>query len=180
MPRKRLDWIILTVVVAVVGSIWIGMTAVKASALNTAGKPARAELGYIAPDFTLTSPAGDEVVLSKLKGKPIVLNFWATWCPPCRAETPALVAAHKQWGDEITIVGVDVLESPQLVTPFMSEYGIKYPIALDSAGEVAAAYRVISYPTTYFIDSSGTIVQIANGPVNEAFLQTQLANMVGR
>lgn len=180
MPRKRLDWIILTAVIAVIGSVWIGMTVVKASALNTEGKPARAELGYIAPDFTLNSPDGKPVALSDYKGKPIVLNFWATWCPPCRAETPAFVSAHRQWGDEIAIIGVDVMETPDLAPPFMNEFGIKYPIAVDPIGEVTVAYRVVSYPTTFFIDSSGTIVQIDTGPLNEALLQTRLADLVGR
>jgi thiol-disulfide isomerase/thioredoxin len=156
------------------------MTVVKASAMNTAGKPSRAELGYPAPEFTLTTPDGGEVVLSELKGKPIVLNFWATWCPPCRAETPAFVAAHKQWGDEVAIIGVDVLETPKMAPPFMAEFGIKYPIAVDGAGEVALAYRVVAYPTSYFIDSSGTIVEIDVGPLNEALLQTRLTELVGR
>ena len=180
MPRKRLDWIILTAVVAVIGSLWIGMTEVKASALNTAGKPVRAELGYNAPDFTLNGPDAQPVTLATHKGKPILLNFWATWCPPCRAETPAFVAIKQQWGDEISIIGVDSLEAPEMAPPFIAEFGITYPIALDVDGQVTAAYHVVSYPTTFFIDSKGTIVQIDVGPLNEALLQTRLADMVGR
>jgi len=180
MPRKRLDWIILTAVVAVIGSVWIGMTEVRASAFSTAGKPVRAALGYTAPDFTLNGPDGKPVTLASHKGKPIVLNFWATWCPPCRAETPAFVNINKQWGDEISIIGVDVQEPPNMSPPFISEFGIQYPIAVDVDGEVSAAYHVVSFPTTFFIDSNGTVSQIDVGPLNEALIQARLADLAGR
>ncbi len=180
MPRKRLDWIILTVVAVLLGSAWIGMTEVKASALNTADKPARAALGYPAPDFTLYSPSGQKVTLSTFHGKPIVVNFWATWCPPCRGETPYFVTAAQQWQGEVTIVGVDVRETPDMAPPFMAEFGIKYPIVLDVDGEVAGVYHIVSFPTTYFVDSKGTIVQIDNGPLTAALLQTRLADLAGR
>jgi len=180
MPRKRLDWIILTAVVAVIGSLWIGMTEVKAGALITAGKPSRPALGYLAPDFTLNGPDGKPVTLSGHKGRPILLNFWATWCPPCQEETPALVAANQQWGDTIAFIGVDSLEPPVMSPPFIAEFGIKYPIAVDEGGEVTAAYHVVSYPTTFFIDSSGTVVQIDVGPLDAASLQSRLAGLAGR
>ena len=180
MPRKRLDWFILTIVAVLLGSAWIGMTEVKASALSMAGKPERAALGYPAPDFTLYSPSGEKVTLSSFHGKPIVVNFWATWCPPCRGETPYFVTASQQWQGEVTIVGVDVRETPDLALPFMAEFGIKYTIALDVDGEVAAAYHIVSFPTTYFVDSQGMIVQIDNGPLSAALLQTRLADLAGR
>jgi peroxiredoxin len=170
----------MTLVAVLLGSAWIGMTTVKASALNTVGKPARAELGYPAPDFTLDSPTGGRVTLSDFKGKPVVLNFWATWCPPCRQETPAFVAAYRQWQGEIAIIGVNVQENAGLVLPFTSEYGVKYPIALDVDAEVARVYHVVSFPTTYFIDSQGVVTKIDTGPLNEALLQTRLADLAGR
>jgi thiol-disulfide isomerase/thioredoxin len=180
MPHKRLDWIILTLVVALLGSAWIGMTPVRASALSTGGKPARAELGYPAPDFTLLTPGGDKVTLSSFSGKPVLINFWATWCAPCRSEIPAFEAAHRQWKDDIRFLGVDLQEDSTVVLPFMSEFGMTYPVVLDTYAEVGRAYRVIALPTTFFINSQGVIVWIENGPLNEALLQTRLAELAGR
>jgi cytochrome c biogenesis protein CcmG, thiol:disulfide interchange protein DsbE len=133
-----------------------------------------------APRLVIHDLAGKVTSMDELKGKVVLVNFWATWCPPCRAETPAFVAAHKQWGDDVAIIGVDVMETPDMAPPFMNEFGITYPIAVDEIGEVTVAYRVVAYPTTFFIDSDGIIIQIDSGPLNEALLQTRLTDMIGR
>jgi len=180
LPRTRFDWIVITVVVALVGSLWVGMTRVRAGASDLSAGAPRPEVGHTAPDFTLPTPDGGEIRLSDLRGRPVVVNFWATWCPPCRYEVPALEQAHRELGGDAIILGVDVQESAATVQSFASEVGMTYPVVLDARAEVARAYRVRAYPTTYFIDSRGMITHVVTGPLNEPLLYTRLAELVGR
>ncbi|WP_040208953.1 TlpA disulfide reductase family protein [Neobacillus jeddahensis] len=114
------------------------------------------EIGAKAPDFELKTLTGETVKLSDLKGKKIMLNFWATWCPPCKAEMPEMEQFSKQLGDDTLILAVNI--DPQLdVQGFVDENKITFPILLDAEDKVNEAYQVISIPTTYFIDSKGII-----------------------
>jgi cytochrome c biogenesis protein CcmG/thiol:disulfide interchange protein DsbE len=179
MPQTRVSWLILTAVVAVLGAAWIGMTRVQASAPVAAGAPS-AQVGSEAPDFALQTVDGGTLALSDLHGTPVVVNFWATWCPPCRAEIPALEAAHRDLGGEVVVLGVDVGEGAGVVGDFVDEVGVTYPVALDADQGVARTYRVRAFPTTYFIDARGVIVDVHAGPLNEPLLYTKLTELVGR
>jgi peroxiredoxin len=113
-------------------------------------------IGAAAPDFQLKTLAGDTVKLSDLRGKKVMLNFWATWCPPCKAEMPEMEQFSKQIGDDTVILAVNI--DPQLdVQGFVNEYKITFPILLDAEDKVNEAYQVLSIPTTYFINSKGII-----------------------
>ncbi len=101
MPRRRFDWIILSIVVAVLGAAWVGVNRVEASAAGAAGGPPSAEIGRPAPDFALTTTGGETVHLSDYRGQAVVLNFWATWCPPCRAEIPGMQAASAAYAGSV-------------------------------------------------------------------------------
>jgi thiol-disulfide isomerase/thioredoxin len=179
MPRTRANWLILTAVVAALGAGWIGMTRVRAAAPITAGAPS-AEVGGEAPDFALETLDGDTLALSDLHGTPVVVNFWATWCPPCRAEIPALESAYRDLGGEVVVLGVDVGEGAGVVVDFVGEYGMTYPVVLDTSQDIARSYRVRAFPTTYFVDSHGIIVDVHTGPLNEPLLYTKITEMVGR
>lgn len=179
MPRTRSDWIVLTLVAAVLGAVWIATTRVDPSAPALALGEPLPEVGHPAPDFTLQAPGGGEVRLSDLRGKPVVVNFWATWCPPCRAEIPALEQAHRDFGGDVVILGVDVQESEATVEAFMGEFGMSYPVALDPNAAVARGYQVRAYPTTVFVDSRGVIRHIFTGPLNEPLLYTRLTELMG-
>ncbi|MCM3691264.1 redoxin domain-containing protein [Neobacillus niacini] len=123
------------------------------------------KVGAKAPDFELKTLAGDTVKLSDLKGKKVMLNFWATWCPPCKAEMPAMEEFHKQAGDEVVILAVNI--DPHLdVKAFVDENGITFPIPLDAEDTVNETYQVLSIPTTYFIDSKGNIGNKYIGAMN--------------
>lgn len=113
-------------------------------------------IGAKAPDFELKTLSGDTVKLSDLKGKKVMLNFWATWCPPCKAEMPEMEQFSKQIGDDTVILAVNI--DPQLdVKGFVNENKITFPVLLDAEDKVNETYQIISIPTTYFIDSNGII-----------------------
>lgn len=180
MPKTRLDWIIVTIIVAVLGSLWVGMTRVRAGEETLSDRPAAPQVGQLAPDFTLTSLDGEQITLSELEGKPVVLNFWATWCPPCRVEIPILEAVSQSFEGEAIILGIDVQESPGTVEAFVERFGMTYPVVLDQDGYVTKAYQVRAFPTTYFIDSRGVVTEVFTGPLNEPLLRTRLIELLGR
>ena len=111
----------------------------------------------LAPDFELETVDGDLVRLSDLRGEVVALNFWATWCAPCRLEMPDLQARADAYGDRLTVLGVNFDETAEEVDAFRQEVGVRFPLLLDPGGEVQRLYRVLGYPTTFFIDSEGVI-----------------------
>ena len=121
----------------------------------------RVEVGQAAPLFdlpVLNGAPAEFVTLERLAGKPAVLSFWTTWCPYCRNQTPALIAAHAQYSPNgVSFIGIDVKEAPAEVQNYLTAQGINYPIALDQNGQVAGAYNVTGYPTTYFLDAQGRV-----------------------
>lgn len=123
------------------------------------------KVGAKAPDFELKTLTGETVKLSDLKGKKVMLNFWATWCPPCKAEMPAMEEFHKEAGNDVLILAVNI--DPHLdVKAFVDENGITFPIPLDAEDKVNEMYQVLSIPTTYFIDTKGNIGNKYIGAMN--------------
>lgn len=124
----------------------------------------------LAPDFELTTLEGKKVKLSDYKGKKVILNFWATWCPPCRAEMPDMEEFYSTYKDkDIVILGVNLTKSEQeesVVREFIKSYGITYPIPLDVESSVAETYQVSAIPTSYFIDTKGVIREKIVGPMD--------------
>ena len=115
-----------------------------------------AAVGAPAPDFTLETLDGEAVRLSDFRGRPVVLNFWATWCPPCIEEAPALEALHQRYRDRLVILGVDHLEAAPAVTAFRDRFHLTYPLLLDRNGAVGERYSVRMLPETWVIDAAGT------------------------
>jgi thiol-disulfide isomerase/thioredoxin len=114
--------------------------------------------GSAAPTFSLARVGGGSIDLSSLRGHVVVVNFFATWCPPCRAETPDLNAAEKRYSrDGVIFVGVDDRESAQLVSVWANKNGVKYRLALDGDGKVEERYDVRAIPTTYVLDRNGIV-----------------------
>ena len=169
MTRTR--WSLLIVVLAVVGLAWVWVNRVPGAGAATAGAlPPAPAVDHPAPDFTLTTVTGETVKLSELRGTPVVLNFWATWCPPCRAELPELQAASQRLAGQVAIIGVDQAEAPADVKAFAAKLGLTYPLPLDTNADASRRYAVRSLPTTFFIDRTGTIRQIQVGALTEATL----------
>jgi len=164
-------WTLLILLTFVLGLAWTWANRVPANGeVSPADRPAAPVIGYPAPDFVLTTLDGEEFKLSAQRGTPVVLNFWATWCPPCRAELPELISASKRYAGQIGVVGVNQAEPAATVAKSASELGLPFPIPLDLQGDVSQVYGVRSLPTTFFIDRDGFIRQIQNGPLTEAIL----------
>lgn len=125
--------------------------------------------GEQAPDFELDTLAGEKVKLSAYRGQKVILNFWATWCPPCRVEMPDLQEFHQDYQQQgVIILGVNLTateKDPESVMEFVQREGVTFPILLDVTREVAKGYQAISIPTSYFIDEQGIIRQKVIGPV---------------
>ncbi|WP_047981171.1 TlpA family protein disulfide reductase [Ornithinibacillus contaminans] len=130
--------------------------------------------GDTAPDFKLKMLNGDTVTLSDLKGKKVLVNVWATWCPPCKEEMPELQQFYEEYGDDIEIIAVNATGSErneQAVRDFISEYDYTFPVAFDKDMEVTDNYMVISIPTSYFIGTDG-VIQVPRkvGPMTYDFM----------
>ncbi|MCL1952004.1 MAG: TlpA family protein disulfide reductase [Oscillospiraceae bacterium] len=132
-------------------------------------------------DFTVTDAAGNPVKLSDLRGKPVVLNFWASWCPPCRQEMPEFDKAHKELGGEIQFMMVDLTdgarETTAVASQFVREQGYGFPVYFDTQGQAADAYGIRSIPATYFIDARGRVVSSQVGSLSEAALRRGLESL---
>ncbi len=114
--------------------------------------------GQLAPNFAFQYPNGDTFTLADFRGQPVIVNFWATWCPPCRREMPGLVKAYEEHKDDgLMILEVDVAEPPEAVAQFVQEYDMTMPVILDQRQEVTRLYRTDSFPTSFFIDKDGVI-----------------------
>lgn len=178
--RDRKRWAILMCVVFALGVIWIWVSAVPAAATTTEISSPRQ--GFAAPDFTLDLLGGGEVTLSDLRGLVVIVNLWASWCPPCRAEMPAmqrLYEANRARGLEILAVNTAYQDSRTSAQDFISEYGLTFPIPLDLSGSVARQYQLRALPTTFFIDPEGIIRQVViGGPMSEATLQIAVESLL--
>jgi peroxiredoxin len=130
-----------------------------------------------APDFSLETLDGEAIRLSDLRGKVVALNFWATWCAPCRLEMPDLQARAEQHPDRLAVLGVDFDESPEEVAAFRDELGVGFPLLLDPGAEVQRLYRVLGYPTTFFIDEQGIIRFHHIGLMSEGQLDDYLSRL---
>ncbi len=136
------------------------------------------QVGNLAIDFELKSLDGQSVSLSSLRGKTILLNFWATWCPPCREEMPLFqqIFEDSRWKDKgLVILGMNLSESVATVTEFMKTNGLTFPILLDTGQDVARDYNIRGIPTTFFIDKNGIIREIRIGAFpNKAAIESVL------
>ncbi len=136
--------------------------------------PVSPQIGGLSPDFSLTALDGSTFHLSDTRGRPVVLNFWATWCPPCRAEMPTIQSRSEEWGDALLVVGIEVGEPPNEVQSFVDSFGLTFPVVLDRQGNVARRYQVQGLPTTVVLDADGVVQARHIGAMREQDLDSYL------
>jgi cytochrome c biogenesis protein CcmG, thiol:disulfide interchange protein DsbE len=135
--------------------------------------------GDEAPAFSATQLDGDgELALAELRGKPVVLNFWASWCEPCVDEAPMLRRAHREYGERVEFVGIDIRDDKDDAQEFVTEYGLDYEHVRDEDLSIYDDYGLTGQPETFFIDAGGTIVDHVNGPLFEEDLRALLDDLV--
>lgn len=133
------------------------------------------EPGEAAPDFELETLDGEVIRLSDLQGEKVMLNFWASWCPPCKEEMPEIQKFYETYQDEINIIAVNFNEKDEKVIEFLDEHGYTFPIPLDPGGDVGNEYGVLTLPTTYFINSEGVIQEPRHvGPMTFDFMEEMM------
>jgi len=172
---------ILYSMILILGLAWIFISA-DHTGVSTAGLIPAPQQGFLAPDFELQTTTGETIRLSDLRGQAVLVNLWATWCPPCRAEMPAIEKIYNEYKDDgFVVLGVDMTYQDTLadVAPFVDEYGLTFPILLDTTGNVGTAYQLRSLPSSFFIDRDGVISEVViGGPMAEALLRTRVERIL--
>ena len=136
-----------------------------------------------APDFTVLDADGQEVRLSDMQGTPVVLNFWASWCPPCKSEMPDFEEASKTYEGKVAFMMVNLTdggrETVDTAKAYIEEQGYTFPVYFDTQQEAAAGYGVVSIPTTYFIDAQGGVVAYGQGALDQSALEQGIGMILG-
>lgn len=178
LPSRKRRWEILMMMSLAAGILWTFFSRVPSAVGAPLSSSPSPREGFFAPDFTLDTLQGEQVKLSDLRGKIVVVNFWTTWCPPCRAETPALETSYESYEDSgVIILGVNLTDQDSLkdIESFVQEFGLTYPILLDRDGSVGLMYQLSGLPTTFFINREGIIrTVVVGGPMSETFIRSKI------
>jgi cytochrome c biogenesis protein CcmG, thiol:disulfide interchange protein DsbE len=171
----------LYITILVTALAWIFLSADRADT-STAGEIPAPREGFLAPDFSLQTLEGETVTLSELRGQAVLVNLWATWCPPCRAEMPAIQKLYEEYKDQsfmVLAVNMTYQDNPQAVLPFTQENKLTFPILLEETGEMARKYELRSLPSTFFVNRNGTVQEVViGGPMSEALLRTRIESIL--
>ncbi|MDQ0214888.1 peroxiredoxin [Oikeobacillus pervagus] len=140
------------------------------------------EVGSVAPNFQLNTLDGKSVSLKDYRGKKVILNFWASWCPPCKAEMPHMQNYYESQAQDqnVEILAVNLTKNDkgiEKIRDFVKEYGLTFPIPLDEEGEIGPGYQAFTIPTTYMIQTDGTIYQKIVGPMDEELMENAVSEM---
>ena len=179
LSSRRKRWEILMLVSLAAGILWTVASRVPSAVGAPLSSSPSPREGFLAPDFTLDTLDGNTVTLSELRGNVVVVNFWATWCLPCRAETPALEKSYEQYKDSgVVVLGVNLTDQDSIseVESFVQEFRLTYPILLDRDGTVSnTLYQIRGLPTTFFVNREGIIrTAVVGGPMSETFIRSKI------
>jgi peroxiredoxin len=171
----------LYVILLILGALWIWLSRPAPGETMAGGIPAP-QKGFLAPDFSLETADGEMIRLSELRGRPVLVNVWASWCPPCRSEMPALQRVYQEYASQgfvVLAVNAANQDDRQAALDFAGSLGLTFPILFDETGEVSRKYQVRALPSSYFIDARGVIQEvIVGGPMSEALLRIRARNLV--
>ena len=170
---------VLAAIVVAAAGVWLFLSSggdedPRILGLLDSNKP---DVGQPAPDFALVDVRddGNVIQLSDFRGKVVVLNWYASWCGPCRSEMPAFEVAYENLGDDVVFFGVNLQETRQDAAAMLDDMAATYPSVLDPDGEVGQRYRVTGLPVTYIIDRDGMVVSGGQGVMTEETLRAELA-----
>ncbi len=174
-------WIMLAVAALLLIAVYYINQTSSTESQQSQTRDARPVEGFLAPDFTLTDEQGEEVTLSQLRGKVVFLNFWASWCPPCKQEMPAIQKAYEKYGDQVVFYGVNITASDvkEDALTFMKSNQYEMPLLFDYDAEAASLYRTKYIPTSFFIDKNGVIQKRHEGPMNSKQIDSYLKKTIG-
>jgi len=174
------SWTPLSLTILVLAGLWIWFSAVDSEKMASADIAAPQE-GFNAPEFRLETLSGDEISLADLHGSPVVVNFWASWCPPCRSEMPAIQNVYTKYKPQgLRVLAVNLTHQDRLpeVSAFVQENKLTFPILLDQDGRVSSRYQTHSLPTTFFIDGNGIIQHVViGGPMREPLIINRVESL---
>jgi peroxiredoxin len=179
--NRKSIWFSLLILMLALGVAWIAFSRVPTEAAAARNeRPPSPQVNFAAPDFSLETLEGDTIKLADLRGQALLINFWATWCPPCRAEMPAIQQVYERYRDQgFTVLAVDLQEGNAEVAAFTEQMGLTFPILMDRDGQVFSRYRVKALPSTYFVDREGIIREVTiGGPMTEAFIESQVTKLL--
>ena len=168
--------LLIFVVILVVGMVQSGGGTGRPGVNDTLGEVAVTTDKYT--DFLVTTLDGRELRLSDLRGSIVMVDFWSSWCPPCRAEAPVLVEAYDRWSKlGVEFVGISIWDTESEVQDFLTRHGITYPNAIDDQGDLAVEFGVKGIPEKFFVNPKGEIVRKVNGPNTSQSLDEVLTEM---
>jgi cytochrome c biogenesis protein CcmG, thiol:disulfide interchange protein DsbE len=165
--------------IVLVAVLWVRLTNAQHIISGAATVPL---VGHAAPDFTITpwgDSSGQAIHLAALKGKPVILNFWASWCTPCNEEMPRFQSTWQRYqADGVVFIGIDYQDQQQEALQFLQKYQVTYPAGPDTSGSISVDYGVSNVPSTVFIDRSGVVARKILGPVDAATLDGEIQQLL--
>ncbi len=182
--KSRFEWIIIFLVVLLLGGAWIFDSRESVVEPRNFLLTEAPMVGNLAPDFTAFTAAGESFTLTDYvdregsNGRPVVLNFWASWCGPCRMEMPAFERVSLKYADRAAIVGINQAESAATVERFGLNTAVTYPLLVDEDWTVNHKYGVTNLPTTVFVDAGGVVQEVFVGTMNQAVLEDRLNRLL--
>ncbi len=182
LPQDKRRWAFLMIMVFLLGTGWTFLGRVPPAATTDGAPPPSPREGFSAPDFTLDLLGGGGITLSDLRGQVVMVNLWASWCPPCRAEMPAIEEVYQDYknqGLEVLAINTTYQDSEVEAAAFVQEYGLSFPIPMDRTGAVSNRYQLRGLPSTYFVDRKGIIRSVVvGGPMNEALIRSKVQELL--
>ena len=174
-------WTVVFIGALLFGAIWIGLSYVD-NPIGGSSAPPNPQIGFTAPAFKLEALTGAPIALSDLRGKVVVLNLWASWCPPCKAEMPALNAIYQKFRDQgLVVLGLNTTfqDDETAARAAINDWGLSFPIVFDRDGAASRQYHLQAMPTTFFIGRDGLIRDIVfGGPMSEALISSKIEKLL--
>lgn len=184
LPKNTRRWMTLSAIILALGTWWTFLSRVPPAATTGGAPPPSPREGFSAPDLTLDSLGGGQMTLAELRGQVVMINLWASWCPPCRAEMPAIEKVYQAYKAQgLIVLGVNTTfqDTEADAQAFVREFGLTFPILLDRDGAASRRYQLRGLPSTFFIDRRGIIRSVViGGPMSEALIQSKVEDLLRR